>query len=148
MAQKNLEKQLTHLLILIGKLLRERMSNTLNKGGLHIGQARILEALLRNGKLNQRRIGKELQIKPATVTNQVKRMEADGLIKRNKDPKDDRFMNVTLTPKGKEAASYMADIMTQAEEDLHTVLTKKEINVLRESLEKLRNNLMGLDPEK
>lgn len=148
MAQKNLEKQLTQLLTLIGKLLRERMRNTLNKGGLHIGQARILEALLRNDKMNQGKIGKELQIKPATVTNQVKRMEATGLIKRTKNPKDDRFINVTLTQEGIKAAKYMGSVMIEVEEEVRESLTKKEIEILRKPLEKIRNRLTGLDLEK
>jgi len=140
-------KPLAHILNHIGKLLREKLSSDLTESGLHFGQARILEALLRNDNLNQGRIGRELQIKPATVTNQVKRMEAAGLIDRRKDPNDDRFMNVTLTPKGREAAKLILNVMIQIEQEICSVLTKKEIDMLRKPLEKVRDKLGGVAPK-
>ena len=136
---------LAHLFMHNGRLLRERVISALGKKGLHFGQGKILEILLDLGKLNQREIGRLMDIKPATVTNQVKNMEAKGLIKRRKDPKDDRFMNVTLTPKGKEAANFMISVMVQAEEDVRAIFTKKEIDMLQKPLEKLRDMLRNLD---
>ena len=140
------DRHLAHLFIHIGKLLREKLSGDLSERGLHFGQARILEALLRNGKLYQGKIGKQLQIKPATVTNQVKRMEAIGLIKRRKDSKDDRFMIVSLTPKGREAAKFIVDAMNQGEVEIRSVLTKKQVDMMRKPLEKIRNKLGGIGP--
>ena len=124
MTRDNLDKPLAHLFIHIGKLLRERVSSALSDGGIYFGQARILEALLRHNRLNQGEIGNGLQIKPATVTNQVKKMEAVGWIDRRTDPNDDRIMNVTLTPKGREAASIMVSVMAQIEDEIRSALTK------------------------
>ena len=146
MGLDNYEKPLIHLIRHIGKLLKDNVGSTIREREIHLGQARILEALLRNDNLNQGTIGRELRIKPATVTNQVKRMEASGLITRRKDPKDDRFMNVTLTPKGREAAIYMMDVLGNAEEEIRSVFSKKEVDSLREHLEKIRNKLGGDDP--
>ena len=146
MTRDSLDKPLAHLYIHIGKLLRERVSSALREGGIHFGQARILEALVRYDKLNQGKIGKGLKIKPATVTNQVKKMEAAGLVDRRHDANDDRFMNVTLTPKGREAADFMVSVMAQIEDEIRSVLTKKEIDMLRKPLEKVRNKLGGIDP--
>jgi DNA-binding MarR family transcriptional regulator len=147
MARDNVYKPLAHLLNHIGKLLREKLSSDLTESGLYFGQARILEALLHNDNLNQGKIGRALQIKPATVTNQVKRMEAAGLIDRSKDVNDDRFMNVTLTPKGREAAKLILNVMIQIEQEICSVLTKKEIDMLRKPLEKVRDKLGGVAPE-
>ena len=146
MTRDNPYRPLAHLLNHIGKLLREKLSSDLTESGLHFGQARILEVLHRNDNLNQGKIGRELQIRPATVTNQVKRMEEAGLIDRRKDANDDRFMNVTLTPKGREAASFMVSVMAQIEDEIRSVLTKKEIDMLRKPLEKVRDKLGGVDP--
>ena len=147
MTRDNPYRPLAHLLNHIGKLLREKLSSDLTESGHHFGQARILEVLLRNDNLNQGRIGRELQIRPATVTNQVKRMEATGLIDRRHDANDDRFMNVTLTPKGREAASFMVSVMAQIEDEIRSVLTKKEIDMLRKPLEKVRDKLGGVAPK-
>ena len=146
MTRDSLDKPLAHLYIHIGKLLRERVSSALREGGIHFGQARILEALFRYDKLNQGKIGKGLQIKPATVTNQVKKMEAAGLVDRRHDANDDRFMNVTLTPKGREAAKLILNLMIQIEQEICSVLTKNEIDMLRKPLEKVRDKLGGVDP--
>ena len=148
MIYDKLERPLAHLFMHTGRLLREKVISALGKEELHLGQGRILEALLELGKLNQGEIGRMLDIKPATVTNQVKSMESKGLIKRRKDPKDDRFINVTLTPKGKEAASFMISVMIQADKDVRAVLAKNEIDAVRKPLEKLRDKLRGFDPEK
>jgi len=146
MTRDNSYKPLAHLLNHIGKLLREKLSSDLTARGLYFGQARILEVLLRRDNLNQGKIGRMLQIKPATVTNQVKRMEAEGLIERRKGADDDRFMNVTLTPKGREAAEYVLKVMLQIEEEICSVLTNKEIDMLRKPLEKVRDKLGGVVP--
>lgn len=148
MIYDKLDRPLAHLFMHTGRILRERVISALGKEGLFLGQGRILEALLELGKMNQGEIGKLLDIKPATVTNQVKSMEAKGLIKRRKDPKDDRFMNVTLTPEGVEAAKYMISVMIQAEEEVRSALTEKEIDVLRKPLEKLRDKFRDLGPKK
>lgn len=147
MAQNDIaDRHLAHLFIHIGKLLREKLSGALSERGLHFGQARILEALLRNGKLNQGKIGRELQIKPATVTNQVKRMEVSGLITRRKDSKDDRFMIVSLTPKGREAAKFILSEMNKGEVAICSAITKKQVEMMRKPLEEIRDKLGGIGP--
>jgi len=101
MKYKDSDKPLMHLFMHIGKLLNDRLRSDLSEGELHFGQARILVSLMRHGNLTQRTIGQGLHIKPATVTNMVKRMEASGLIERRRDANDDRIINVTLTSKRK-----------------------------------------------
>jgi DNA-binding MarR family transcriptional regulator len=146
MTQDNLDKPLTPLLIHIGRLLRERVTSALREGGIHYGQSRILMALLRHGKMTQGVIGSGLNIKPATVTNQVKKMEAAGLINRRQGRRDDRIMNVTLTPKGKKAAKYVASVMAQVEDEICSELTQRGVYALRKPLENVRNTLGGTDP--
>jgi len=135
-----------HLFMHIGKLLNDRLRSTLSGGGIHFGQARILVSLMRHGNLTQRTIGQGLHIKPATVTNMVKRMEASGLIDRQRDADDDRIINVTLTSKGKEAAAFAESVMDQIENDIRSELSKKEIDILHNPLVKVRNILGGSDP--
>lgn len=146
MTQENSDKPLTPLLIHIGRLLRERVTSALREGGIHYGQSRILMALLRHGKMTQGAIGNGLNIKPATVTNQVKKMEAAGLINRRQGRTDDRIMNVTLTPKGEKAANFVASVMAQSEDEICSEFTLKQIETLRKPLEKVRNTLGGTDP--
>lgn len=140
------DKPLMHLFVHIGKLLNDRLRSSLSEGGIHFGQARILVTLMFHGELIQRTIGQGLHIKPSTVTNMVKKMEASGLIDRKRDTNDDRIINVTLTSKGKEAANFALTVIEQIEDDIRSELSRKEIDILRHPLERIRNTLGGSDP--
>lgn len=146
MTSENSDRPLMHLFMHIGKLLNDRFRTALSQGGLHFGQARMLVSLMSHGNIPQRAIGQGLHIKPATVTNMVKRMEASGLIERERDKNDDRIINVRLTSKGKEAADFAANVMKQVENDICSELTQKEIDILRNPLERIRNTLGGSNP--
>ena len=146
MKNKHPDNPFMHLLMHVGKLLKDRMSSALSEGGIHFGQARILVALLKQGPLTQVSIGRGLNIRPATVTNMVKKMEAVGLIDRQRDANDDRIINVTLTSKGKEAANFAVSVMAQVEKEIRRELTTKEAADLLYPLLKVRNALGGTDP--
>ncbi|WP_319576999.1 MarR family transcriptional regulator [uncultured Desulfobacter sp.] len=159
MKYKKADKPLMHLFMHIGKLLNDRLRTSLDKGGIHFGQARVLTALMEHKELTQgldikpatvtnmqRMIGEGLDIKPATVTNMVKRMEASKLIERRRDINDDRIIIVTLTAKGKKAAEFALTVMAQIEDDIRSELSQKDVDTLRTPLEKVRNVLGGSDP--
>jgi DNA-binding MarR family transcriptional regulator len=146
MTQDNTDKPLMHLFMHIGKLLNDKSRTFLGEGGIHFGQARILSSLLYHDKLTQREISQGLQIKPATVTNLVKKMEITGLIDRRRDLKDNRVINVTLTSKGREAGAFAETVTEQIENAIRSELTLKEIDLLRNPLERIRNTLGGSDP--
>ena len=146
MKYEDSDKPLMHLFVHIGKLLNDRLRSSLSEGGIHFGQARILIFLMQHGKLTQRTIGQGLHIKPATVTNMVKKMDASGLIDRRRDINDDRIINVTLTSKGKKAANFAITVMDQIEDEIRSELSRKEIDILRHPLERVRNTLGGSDP--
>jgi DNA-binding MarR family transcriptional regulator len=136
-----------HLFVHIGKLLNDRLRSSLSEDGIHFGQARILISLMHHGELTQRAVGQGLHIKPATVTNMVKRMEVSGLIDRRRDANDDRIINVTLTLKGKEAAGFAINVIDQIEDDIRLELSRDEVDILRHPLERVRNILGGSDPK-
>lgn len=146
MEYKNSDKPLMHLFMHIGKLLNDRLRISLDKGGIHFGQARVLICLMEHAELTQRMIGEGLDIKPATVTNMVKRMEASKLIERRRDVNDDRIIIVTLTAKGKKAAKFALTVMAQIEDEIRSELSQKDIDTLRTPLERICNVLGGSDP--
>ncbi len=147
MAYKNSDKPLMHLFMHIGKLLNDRLRSALGEGGIHFGQARVLSALMHHGELTQKMIAKGLDIKPATVTNMVKKMEASRLIDRRRDENDDRIIIVALTSKGRAAAEFALTVMDQIESEIRSELSRKEIDTLRNPLESVRNTLGGFDPK-
>ena len=51
------------------------------------------------------KIGERLQVNPASVTNAVDRLEADGLVTRRSNPDDGRVTLAALTPSGRRVAA-------------------------------------------
>lgn len=146
MKHNSMDKPFMHLFMHIGKLLEDRLRRDLDVKGIYVGQARILSALLDHGQLTQKEIAQGLHIKPATVTNLVKKMEASELIDRRRDPNDDRVINVTLTPKGKEAAHYTNKTIAQVETEIRSEFSRNEVETLRKPLEKVLKELGGFLP--
>ncbi len=75
--------------------------------GLTHPQYLVMLALWERAPLTQKEIGELLSLEPATVSPLVKRLEAAGLVMRERHPRDDRALQVTLTPRG-------ADLRAQA----------------------------------
>lgn len=140
------DRPLMHLFKHIGKLLDDRLRRDLREKGIHFGQSRILLALMRHGSLNQSAIGSGLDIKPATVTTMIKKMEAAQLIERHRDANDDRVINVTLTAKGHEAAEFTTVVIDKIEDEIREGLSPNEIEILVSPLEKVREILGGFQP--
>jgi DNA-binding MarR family transcriptional regulator len=75
--------------------------------GVTVAQAAALEALeaLRaEGPLRLGDLGRRLGIAPSTLTRNLARLEASGLVGREADPEDGRSYRVTLTRPGRTAA--------------------------------------------
>lgn len=72
--------------------------------GVTVAQAAALEALLANGPLRLGALSRRLGITPSTLTRNVERLEASGLVKREADPADARSARVALTARGRDAA--------------------------------------------
>jgi DNA-binding MarR family transcriptional regulator len=146
MSKETQDRPIMNLCMHIGKILNDRLRSSLSDKGIHFGQARILTALLKHHRLSQREIAIGLHIKPATVTNMVKKMETSGLIDRNRDKSDDRIINVTLTQKGEDAAHFTEEILRKIEGEIRSGFDTDELEELRTPLEKIRNTLGGTDP--
>lgn len=61
------------------------------------------------GALPLGKIGARLQVHPASITNAVNRLEADGLVKRVAHPDDGRTTLATLTPAGRKLVRRATD---------------------------------------
>ncbi len=71
--------------------------------GMTVAQAATLEALGREGALRLGRLGKLLGIAPSTLTRNLARLEAAGLVRRSSDDSDGRAAQVELTERGRRA---------------------------------------------
>jgi len=69
--------------------------------GLTHPQYLVMLALWQYGPLSVRELSGLLQLDPGTLSPLLKRLEAGGLLRRERDPKDQRNLALALTEKGR-----------------------------------------------
>jgi DNA-binding MarR family transcriptional regulator len=68
--------------------------------GLTHPQYLVMLALWQHGVLSVKELSRLLQLDPGTLSPLLKRLEAAGLLRRERDPKDQRNLALALTDKG------------------------------------------------
>ncbi|MEV8637142.1 MarR family transcriptional regulator [Streptosporangium sp. NPDC051023] len=95
--------RLTRLSHIIGPAVEEASA----RHGMRRGEFDVLASLRRSGPpytLTPSELSAALMMSRAGMTNRLDRLEKAGLVERNPAPDDRRSFQVTLTPKGREAA--------------------------------------------
>ncbi len=121
-------------------LLRNRMKE-LHEYNITTRQSTVLVVLEQLGeKATPAEISRWVFREPHTISDFLKRMERDGLIRRVKDLKRKNMIRVEITEKGREAAHNAMKM--EAIHRIMPVLTEAEHRQLRASLEKLWNRAL------
>lgn len=84
-----------------------------------------------------REIADKLQLENSTISGVLERMEKKDLIERQVSKKDRRYIEVVLTDKGASLKDDVLNTVEQFNEDIMSVLSSQEQDILKESLEKL-----------
>jgi DNA-binding MarR family transcriptional regulator len=81
-----------------------RIESILRPFGLTFARYEVLRLLAfsRRGTMPVGKIGERLQVHPASVTNAVQRLEADGLVRRVANPHDGRSILAEITDAGRD----------------------------------------------
>ena len=113
----------------------------LSKLGITYPQYLVLIALWNQDQMTVSEIGNHLFLDSATLTPLLKRMEAAGLITRQRSARDERQVIISLTEDGKtmrkEAQNLMASVLCAAQCSQQEALALKgQLVALRSNLEK------------
>ena len=108
--QLRLENQLCFPLYAASRLVIQAYQPHLDKLGITYLQYRVLMVLWETDSIPVSEITRRLILNTNTITPVLKRMEAQGIIKRQRSEEDERKVIVTLTPKGKELQIEAASI--------------------------------------
>lgn len=102
-------------IIRVEQLLLARIDATLRPLGLTFARYELLTLLgfTRRGALPLGKIGDRLQVHPASITNAVNRLEADGLVERVPHPDDRRTVLATITPEGRRVSSEATKLLNE-----------------------------------
>jgi DNA-binding MarR family transcriptional regulator len=108
--QLKLENQLCFPLYAASRLVIQEYQPHLEKLGITYPQYLVLMVLWETDSIAVSEITRRLILNTNTITPVLKRMEAQGIITRQRSDEDERKVIVTLTPKGKELQIEAASI--------------------------------------
>ena len=106
---------------------------TLNVGG----QSRMLTILTENPGISQKALADLLHIRPQTLGEQLVKLEASGLIRREANPYDKRVSNLFLTEEGVAAAQGVQEKSDETMTRIFAGLEEAELEQLLALVQKL-----------
>ena len=113
----------------------------LDAAGLTYPQYLVMLVLWEGDGLTVKALAERLTQDPGSVTPVVKRLEAEGFVLRNRDPRDERNLALTLTPQGRalrERGLKVNQAFAKA-----CGLSTQALAELRASLNQVRSRLQG-----
>lgn len=140
--QLKLENQLCFPLYAASRLVIQAYQPHLDKLGITYPQYLVLMVLWEKDGINVNEIASQLFLNTNTVTPVLKRMEAQGIVSRQRSEVDERKVIVTLTPKGKGLQVEAASIPEKLSADLVADnLNMEDLQQLKGQLEVLIQSL-------
>ena len=112
--------------------------------GMSQSRLNLLRELGQAGEISQAELVQLLDMEGTLVTRFVKDMEAAGLLTRRRDPRDNRFTLVTLTPTGQGLAQRMAAFTHTLEAQLLEGFEEEAVTIIREGMDQLQENYSHL----
>jgi len=109
--------------------------------GVSPTRLQLLHEVWHAGEISQNELSQRLSIDGSLITRFVKQMEAEGLIVRRADPKDNRFTLVSLGPAGQAELEKMQTLGDQFQSILLKGLSDREIQSMIRTLDRMMKNL-------
>lgn len=107
--------------------------------GLTYPQYLVMLVLWEEDALTVKAIGQRLMLDSGTLTPLLKRLEAAGLVRRQRDPRDERLVRIALTAEGRSLRARAAAVPPRIADAFGG--TEAEARALRQSLVALRHRL-------
>lgn len=141
----SLDQQLCFALYAASRAMTGCYRPQLDRLGLTYPQYLVLLVLWEHGETTVSGVGAALNLESGTLSPLLKRLEANGLIARNRAVDDERSVRVTLTPAGDELRSSIAAVQDSVEQA--TGMPRDELIALRETLHRLTVHLRSTPDE-
>ena len=130
----------------ISRLFGARMRMHDLEGVMSQDSARlIMRALIHGDGCSQLELVRQTHLKAPTVSVTLRRMEEEGLVERRQNENDLRAVCVYLTEKGKAHNREIKAHLVEIDNELMRGFDEKEIEMLRQMLERMRDNILPDD---
>jgi MarR family transcriptional regulator, organic hydroperoxide resistance regulator len=102
--------------------------------GVSAGTWFTLELLAREDGMSQRELSQRFDVDPSRVTRLAKRLEREGLLRKERDRGDNRVVRMYLTNKGRGLIEGLSDRRERFDRRIGAVLSREELGELRRML--------------
>ena len=130
-------RNLPRLLLQARESVMAHTRPSLREHGLSDQQWRVLRVLGENGTVETGRVAREAYILGPSLTGVLARMERDGLIRRERDPADQRRTVIEATPKGHKLVEKLSRTVESHYEWMEKSLGKRKLSELYELLDEV-----------
>ncbi|OMF23243.1 hypothetical protein BK133_24660 [Paenibacillus sp. FSL H8-0548] len=133
-----------HITRLMSHLVRRHHHNIhtlLNEHHVYPGQPPLMFALAREGGQSQNELARQLDIKAATLTVMLNRMEKNGLVRRETDARDLRVSRIYLSDKGHSTLKIVRETLDMLEQRALDNFSEEETELLRGLLARMNDNV-------
>ena len=113
---------------------------------VNVGMWYFLRALWEEDGLTQRELSRLIGVTEPTALQQLRKMEADGLIERRPSQQDRRKVHIFLTRAGRALRHTLIPYAMEVNAAALEGLDPQEIRQLHETLQKVRSNLQRRNP--
>lgn len=127
------------------KELVRRYKPYLDEIGLTYTQYITMVILWEKKSLNVKELGRSLYLDSGTLTPLLKKLEAKGLVSRERSKKDERCLNIQITQKGEELRTKAADIPNMLSR--HVSFKEGEEDALHDMLYRILDSVSPRGPE-
>ena len=132
----------------VSRLLRRRIDHQAQSIGMTSAQWRVLSAVARAEKFNeeplhQATLAEMMDMEPITLSRQVDRMQAAGLIERRPDPVDRRAKRLYLTEAARPLVEKFRALATSCYDDVLVGISDDEVQSVVDILTRIRANLVS-----
>ena len=125
----------------VHRLFARRLDEELAESGLRFAQAPVLAALQDGTPRPQKDLARIAEVEQASMAQILARMERDGLIQRERDPKDGRSTLISLTAAAHARLPAAREAMRRAGRRALAAFDKRELRELTRLLERIIENL-------
>src|SRR3984885_8977263 len=113
--------------------------------GFATAQLPVLAALKDGARMSQTDLARWAKVEQPTMAQMLTRMERDGIIRREADPKDRRGSLVSLTKQARSRLPAGRAILQQGNVEMTKGLTSREVETLVGLLRRVLSNIEGME---
>jgi DNA-binding MarR family transcriptional regulator len=135
----SLERQICYAMHTTVRAFDAVYRELLSEHGLSYPQYIALMTVGEHGPLTVGRLGELMQLDSGTLSPLLKRMEAAGLVRRARDPEDERRVLVSVTSAGRDRLGALGDVPRQIA--ARSGLSREQLRALHDTLRTVTERL-------